>query len=110
MLAHSAALAVAYWLIAMAAAALFPFAGGVAVMWPSTGIALAALVAWGPRVVLGVVAGAIAAGFSAGLDAGATLLSAALVTGECLLGWWLLESVARFDRSLAHLRGVRALL
>jgi len=109
-LPHSAALAVAYWVAGMAAAALFPFAGGFAVMWPSTGIALAALVAWGPRVVLGVVVGAVAVGFSVGLGAGATFFSAALVTAECLLGWWLLERLAGFDRSLAHLRDVLAFL
>ena len=110
MLPHSAALAVAYWLVGMASAALFPLAGGFAVMWPSTGIALAALVAWGPRVVLGIVAGALAVGFSSGFGAGGTLFATALVTGECLLGWWLLEKLAGFDRSLAHLRDVLAFL
>jgi PAS domain S-box-containing protein len=110
MLPHAAALAAAYWLIGMAATALFPFAGGVAVMWPSTGVALAALVAWGPRVAPGLVVGSLAVGFSIGLDAGAALAAAALVTGECLLGWWLLVRVAGFDRSLARLRDVLAFL
>jgi PAS domain S-box-containing protein len=109
-LAHSAALAAAYWLVGMGAAALFPLAGGVAVMWPSTGIALAALVAWGPRVAPGVAVGALAVGFSAGLAPGPAIFAAALVTGQCLLGWWLLERVAGFDRSLARLRDVLAFL
>ena len=110
MLAQSAALAAAYWLAGMAAAALFPPAGGVAIMWPSTGIALAALVAWGPRVAAGVVAGCVAIGLSLGQAPGAVFFSAALITLECLLGWWLLTRVAGFDRSLAHLRDVLSFL
>jgi PAS domain S-box-containing protein len=109
-LARSAAVAAAYWLAGMGAAALFPFAGGVAVMWPSTGIALAALVAWGPRVAPGVALGAAAVGFSVAASPGAALFAAVLVTAECLLGWWLLERLARFDRSLPHLRDVLAFL
>ncbi|MET0680205.1 MAG: PAS domain S-box protein [Burkholderiales bacterium] len=115
MLPHAAALAAAYWLIGMAATALFPFAGApspsaIAVMWPATGVALAALVAWGPRVATGLVVGSLAVGLSTGLDGGAALAAAALVTGECLLGWWLLVRVAGFDRSLARLRDVLAFL
>ena len=110
MLPQSAALAAAYWLAGMAAAALFPLAGGVAVMWPSTGIALAALVAWGPRVAAGLVAGCVAIGLSLGQAPGAVLFAAVLTTFECLLGWWLLTRVAGFDRSLAHLRDVLAFL
>ena len=115
MLPHAAALAAAYWLIGMAANALFPFAGApspsaIAVMWPATGVALAALVAWGPRVATGLVVGSLAVGLSTGLDGGAALAAAALVTGECLLGWWLLVRVAGFDRSLARLRDVLAFL
>jgi PAS domain S-box-containing protein len=79
-------------------------------MWPSTGIALAALVAWGPRVAPGVFLGALAVGATVGSGAGGALFGAALVTAECLLGWWLLVRVARFDRSLAHLRDVLAFL
>jgi len=82
MLPQSAALAAAYWLAGMAAAALFPLAGGVAVMWPSTGVALAALVAWGPRVAAGLVAGCIAIGLSLGQAPGAVFFSAALITLE----------------------------
>jgi len=115
MLPHSAALAAAYWLVGMAAAALFPLAGAHslspgALMWPGTGVALAALVAWGPRVAPGVALGALAVGLTVGPDAGGALLAAALVTGECLLGWWLLVRVAGFDRSLPQLRDVLAFL
>ena len=110
MLPQSAALAAAYWLLGMGTAALFPPAGGVAIMWPSTGIALAALVAWGPRVAAGLVTGCVAIGLSLGQAPGALLFSATLTTLECLLGWWLLTRVAGFDRSLAHLRDVLAFL
>ena len=110
MLAQSAALAAGYWIAGMAAFALFPLDGGIAAMWPSAGIALAALVAWGPRVAPGLVAGAVAVGFSVGLPPAAALGAAALATAELLLGWWLLVRVARFDRSLAHLRDVLAFL
>ena len=110
MLPHSVALAAAYWLVGMAALALFPFAGGLALLWPSTGIALAALVAWGPRVVPGLVVGCLLTAFSVGLALGTALFATALTIGECLLGWWLLVRVARFDRSLAHLHDVLVFL
>src|SRR4029453_8005621 len=87
MLAHSAALAAAYWVIGLTATALFPLAGGAAVLCPRPGGARAALIAWGPRVAAGVVVGSLAVGLSAGLGAGAVLASTALVTGECLFGW-----------------------
>jgi hypothetical protein len=54
-----------------------PAAGGVAVMWPSTGVALAALVAWGPRVAAGLVAGCIAIGYRSGRRRRGVLLGSA---------------------------------
>ena len=110
MLPYAAALAAAYWVAGMAALALFPLAGGVAVVWPSTGLALAALVAWGPRVAPGIAAGSLAVGLAAGLAPAAALLAAALATAQCVLGWWLLVRVAGFDRSLARVRDVLAFL
>ncbi len=110
LLPQSLALAAAYWLVGIGALALFPLVGGTAVLWPSSGIALAGLVAWGPRAAAGVMAGCFAVGLSAGLAPGGALVSAALTTGAILFGWWLLVRVAGFDRSLARLRDVVAFI
>jgi PAS domain S-box-containing protein len=55
-------------------------------------------------------AGALAVALAQGSGVAGALLAAALVTGECLLGWWLLVRVAGFDRSLARLRDVLAFI
>jgi two-component system sensor kinase FixL len=109
-LARSTALAAAYFALGMAALVLFPLSGGIAVFWPASGIALAALVVWGPRVALGLAVGCLATALAAGIGVGGAVLSAAITTVSLTFTWWLLTRVARFDPALGRRRDVIAFL
>jgi two-component system sensor kinase FixL len=107
-LLQSAALAIAYYALGMAGLALFPLAGGIAVFWPASGLALAALVAWGPQIAFGLALGSFAVGLSAGLGVGETVLVTATTTVSLTFAWWLLAWVMRFDPALGRRHDVIA--
>jgi two-component system sensor kinase FixL len=109
-LPRSAALAVAYFALGVAALALFPLSGGIAVFWPASGIALAALIAWGPRIAVGLALGCVAVGLYAGLNLRDAGLWAVTTTVSLAFAWWLLARVARFDPALRRRRDVIAFL
>ena len=78
--------------------------------WPPAGIALAALVFFGPRAAPGVFIGAIAAAMMAGAPPGVAI---AIGTGNTLgaaAAGWLLRRGARFEPSLERIQDVLALL
>src|SRR5712692_2500736 len=101
---------VAYFVTARLGLLMDAVAGFATLVWPPTGIALAALFLFGTRLWPGVLAGAL----FVNLVAGATLPEAlAIGTGntlEALAGSWLLRRVARFDPRLERIHDVISLV
>src|SRR5216683_2740183 len=101
---------VAYFVTARLGLLMDAVAGFATLVWPPTGIALAALFLFGTRLWPGVLAGAL----FVNLVAGATLPEAlAIGTGntlEALAGSWLLRRVARFDPRLERINDVISLV
>jgi signal transduction histidine kinase len=103
------AVAVAYLVAALLGLKLDAVSGFASLVWPASGIALAATLLAGNRVLPGVAAGA----FAANLAAGAPLLAALGVaignTSAAFIGAAILRRIAGFDRSLERVRDVVAL-
>jgi diguanylate cyclase (GGDEF)-like protein/PAS domain S-box-containing protein len=78
--------------------------GVVAVFWPPTGIALAALLSAGARYLPVVFLAAFLANHVAGADVVPGLLYAAVNTLEATLGWWWLIRWHKIDVTLTHAR------
>jgi PAS domain S-box-containing protein len=102
-------IAAAYALSAKVAFVLFPATKSVAMLWPSAGIALAALLVWGVRALPGVFVGCLIAHFSAAEDASGAVSSAGLTTVYTAAAWLLLANVARLDLGLRRVSDVLAL-
>jgi hypothetical protein len=101
-------IAAAYVLSAKIALALFPATKSLAMLWPSAGIALAALLVWRAPALPGVFIGCLIAHLTAaGPDEGA-VASAGLTTLYTALAWVLLEVRAVRSRAPGDRRaGVR---
>jgi PAS domain S-box-containing protein len=82
----------------------------VTVVWPPTGIALAALLLFGYRIWPGIALGA----FLANATANAPLHAAAGIalgnTLEALVGAWMLRSLVKFDPALGRVKDVLGLV
>ncbi len=101
-------IAAAYVLSAKVALALFPATKSLAMLWPSAGIALAALLVWRAPALPGVFIGCLIAHLTAaGPDEGA-VASAGLTTVYTALAWVLLEKFARIDLGLRRVADVLA--
>jgi integral membrane sensor domain MASE1 len=81
----------------------------VSAIWPPTGIALAALVIWGPRLWPGVALGAFLANSWTGVPIYSVLGITAGNTLEAVVGAYLLLRLADFRPSLDRVRDVIAL-
>jgi PAS domain S-box-containing protein len=101
--------AAAYVLSAKVALALFPATKSVAMLWPSAGIALAALLVWGVRALPGVFIGCLIAHITAADDATGAVASAGLTTIYTGAAWLLLANFARLDLGLRRVSDVLAL-
>ena len=75
-------------------------------VWPPTGIAIAALLIFGPRVWPGVFVGALAANLALNLPVASDIGIATGNTLEALLAWYLLQRSKRWDRSFESIRDV----
>jgi signal transduction histidine kinase len=75
-------------------------------VWPPTGIAIAALLIFGPRVWPGVFAGALAANLALNLPIASDVGIATGNTLEAILAWYLLQRSKRWDRSFESVRDV----
>ncbi len=84
--------------------------GSVTAIWPPTGIALAALVLWGPSVWPGVALGAFLANAWTGVPLVTVLGITCGNTLEGVVGAYLLRRVAGFRPSLERVRDVLALV
>jgi diguanylate cyclase (GGDEF)-like protein/PAS domain S-box-containing protein len=79
-------------------------------VWPPTGLALAAVVLWGYRLLPGVALGAFVANVTAG-EPVITALGVALGnTAEALIGAWMLSRSPGFRRQLDRMRDVALLM
>src|SRR5215204_2912505 len=103
-------LAVVYVLAARLGLAFDPESGFATVVWPPTGISLAALVLFGNRMAFGVFLGAISANLFAGAPVAVALGIAIGNTGEALIGASLLRRVPRFSITLERVTSVVALI
>jgi PAS domain S-box-containing protein len=104
-----AALAVVYALIARLGLRVDAVSGFATLLWPPSGIALAALLVGGFRLWPGIAIGAFAANLWVGAPLSAALGIAAGNTLEGLLGAWALRRMG-FDNSLERLRDVLPLV
>jgi len=75
----------------------------VAILWPSSGLALAALLMGGMRLWPGVMLGALAAEYSTGFSASGIALAALGNSVEPVIGVWLLSRFG-FNKALPKLR------
>jgi serine phosphatase RsbU (regulator of sigma subunit)/integral membrane sensor domain MASE1/anti-sigma regulatory factor (Ser/Thr protein kinase) len=107
-LARVAVVALAYFVTAKLGLELSYAHGSVTAVWPPTGIALAAVLIWGPRLWLGVALGAFLANSWTGVSLGTVLGITTGNTLEALVGAYLLRRV-RFRPSLDRVRDVIAL-
>jgi PAS domain S-box-containing protein len=82
----------------------------VTVVWPPTGISLAALILFGHRLWPGVAIGAFLANLSASTPIGTAAGIAVGNTLEALLGTWLLRRVVGFDNALERTKDVFGLV
>ncbi len=94
------ALALAYTILAKIALSFFSVNGVVSVVWPSSGLALAALLLGGKRYWLGVFIGAFAGNVLAGSSVSLSLIIACGNTLEALTGLFLLSRANDFDNRL----------
>ena len=108
-LAGNAALAIAYVGAAKLGLALDAVSGFATLVWPPTGIALAALLLWGFRLWPGIALGALCANLWAGAPLGAACGIAAGNTLEALIGAYALGRLG-FRPTLASVRDVAALV
>lgn len=93
-----------YALLAKLFLTFFAANGVISVVWPPSGLALAALLLGGKRYAWGVLLGAFLGNTLAGVPVG---LATAIATGntlEALLGAWLLTRDGKFDPNFSSLR------
>jgi signal transduction histidine kinase/integral membrane sensor domain MASE1 len=107
--AVTAGVALAYFAAARLGLSMALVAEQVTVVWPPTGIAVAALVRLGPRAAAGVFAGALAANLTIGEPLPTAALIALGNTSAGLAAWWLLRRV-HFNPALERIWDVMALL
>src|ERR1700682_1943235 len=105
-----AGVAVLYVLAARAGLRLDAVSGFAAIVWPPTGIALAAVLLGGPRIWPGIFIGALVANVLTGAP---TLAAAGVATGntlEAVVGAFALQRVTGFRPGLDPFRDVIALI
>ena len=104
------ALAAVYLAAARLGLMMDAVAGFATLVWPATGIALAALLLFGFRLWPGIFIGAAVANAWTGAPLGVALAIAAGNTLEALVGAWALRRVPGFRTSLDRVRDVLALI
>lgn len=97
-----AGLAIAYAILAKIALGFFAANGVVSIVWPSSGLAVAALLIGGKKYWPGVFIGALAVNIMQGSSVGISTFIAAGNTLEALTCFLLLTRVRRFNSDLAQ--------
>ncbi|TAL44575.1 MAG: EAL domain-containing protein [Methylovulum sp.] len=95
-------LAAAYALLAKIAIDFFSANGVVSIVWPCSGLALAALLVGGKKYWPGIFIGALAGNVMAGSSPAISAFIASGNTLEALTGFWLLAHNRRFDPALKY--------
>jgi PAS domain S-box-containing protein len=103
-------LAATYFAAAKLGLALAFTAEQVSIVWPPTGIALAAVLLFGYRLWPGIALGAFLANATANEPLGTACAIAAGNTLEALVGAWLLRRFVRFKTSVERLHEVLGLI
>ncbi|WP_317923993.1 MASE1 domain-containing protein [Cupriavidus sp. TA19] len=106
---QSGFVAVAYFAGAKLGLAYAVVGGAVSLVWPSSGIALVALLTMGAGVAPGVAIGSMLANMSVGVPAHVAAVIGLGATVAALTATWLLRRVAGFQVSLDRIRDVLAL-
>lgn len=97
-------MALAYALLAKMVLGLFSANGVISLVWPPSGLALAALLIGGKKYWPGIFIGALAGNLMAGSPAEVSIFIALGNTLEGLTGIWLLARLNHFDPRLTHFR------
>src|SRR6266436_6332685 len=100
----------AYFVTARLGLLLDAVAGFATLVWPPSGIALAALLLFGTRPWPGVLAGALCVNLIIGASLPVALGIAVGNTLEAVAGSWLLRRIGRFDPRLERIDDVKALV
>ncbi len=108
-LAQVAALSLVYWVSARLGLKMDPVSGFATLVWPSTGVALAALVLFGLPLWPGAFLGAALVNWAAGAPGAVACAIATGNTLEAVVAVWLLRSMG-FRPSLERLRDVVAFI
>ncbi len=103
-LAWTVLIAVAYYVSARGVLELIPFDKHSALLWPSSGIALAALLVLGPRMLPAVFVACGALGWSMGEPVERVVAAAAVNTLYGGVSWWLLARRAYFNMRLGRVQ------
>jgi signal transduction histidine kinase len=109
-LARVAALAATYAVVARLGLGVEALGGLATLVWPPTGVALAALVIFGVALWPGVAAGALIANVSAGASVSVASGIAVGNTIEAVLGATIVLRTAGFERGLGTFRSVTAVV
>lgn len=99
-LLRMAGLAVAYAVLAKIALGFFAANGVVSIVWPSSGLALAALLIGGKKYWPGIFIGALAGDVMQGSSVAISMLIASGSVLEALICVWLLARMRRFNSAL----------
>jgi signal transduction histidine kinase/CheY-like chemotaxis protein len=108
--ARVAGVALLYFVAAIAGLQFAVVGSTVTLVWPSSGIALVVVLAFGYRMALGIAFGALLANAWMGLP---ILLAGSIALGntlEAVMGAWLLKRLASLHRELDRYRDVFALI
>ncbi len=109
LVALSIAVALACFVSAQGALLLFPAGKGTAMLVPAAGIAVAALLLWGARLLPAIFVAHVLVDLSTGLPLGPALLSGVFATASLASVYFLLDQVVRIDRALSRIHDVVAL-
>lgn len=102
--------AAAYIAVSRAGLELDAVSGFAALVWPGSGIALAAILIWGYRLWPAIAVGALVTNLWAGAPLFAAIGIAAGNTGEAVVGAYLPRRIAGFNPSLGRVKDVVALI
>ena len=109
-LSRATALAVVYILLARFGLTIHAVSSFATLVWPPTGVALAAMLVFGYRFWPAIAVGAFVANLWTGAPAGVALGISAGNTLEALLGAWALRRIPGFSSSLDRLQDVLGLI
>ena len=110
LIVQTALVALAYFAGAKLGLAYAVVGGAVSLVWPSSGIAIVALLALGPEVALGIALGSVLANMSVGVPLPVAAAIGLGATAAALTASLLLKRVAQFQITLDRIKDVIAFI